>query len=160
MYYYEKDVLKFSDVFIGYIAAAGGIGFMVGTVFFSSLARRITYDKLLRLIVITGAGSTLLYVFFRDARSALIITVVTALVGVITFLGTLTIAAKACPKYAEGTVFALLMSVFNVGSQVGDIIGSKLYPYLGYSWLVVISAAFTAAMWFFLPLVKEKSPLS
>jgi len=73
---------------------------------------------------------------------------------VVSFLGILTIAAKICPRYAEGTVFAVLMSVSNAGTQIGSVIGGVLYENVGYSVLVIISAAFTACMWFFLPLAR------
>jgi predicted MFS family arabinose efflux permease len=68
----------------------------------------------------------------------------------------LMLAAKICPKHVEGTVFALLMSVSNAGGQVGNMLGGYLYEQLGYAWLVILSAAFTAGMWFFLPLVRER----
>ena len=46
------------------------------------------------------------------------------------------------------------MSVFNLGMKGSAIVGGWLYTTVGYQWLVVISAAFTAAAWLLLPLVK------
>lgn len=68
-------------------------------------------------------------------------------------MGPLVIAAKACPKNAEGTVFALLMSVINFGKQSGNIIGGWIYEPFGFTWLVVFSTFCVAATWFLLPLV-------
>jgi predicted MFS family arabinose efflux permease len=156
LYYYEKDVLGFSDVLIGYVDTVGAVGFVLGTILFGLLAPRLSHEGLLRAVVVSGVVSTLGYLLFRDAASALAVTLVASAISAIAFLGPLTIAAKICPPYAEGTVFALLMSVLNAGTQLGSITGGKLYEALGYTWLVVIAAAFTAAMWFFLPLVRER----
>jgi hypothetical protein len=39
-------------------------------------------------------------------------------------LAFLDLAAKACPKHAEGTFFALLMSVYNLGVQGSQVTGA------------------------------------
>ncbi len=156
LYYYEKDFLKFSDVLIGHIDTAGSIGFIAGTALFGLAAKRFSHEVLIRVIIVSGILSTLAYLLFQGAASGFLVSGIASIIGVAAFLGPLTLAAKVCPKYAEGTVFALLMSVANFGMQAGQIIGGKLYENIGYSWLVVISAAFTALMWFFLPLVRER----
>jgi len=111
---------------------------------------------LLRWIIIAGVAGNLLYLFFTGVTSAFAVTSVSAVISVVSFLGILTVAARVCPKNAEGTIFAVLMSVMNFGQETGSVIGAKLYERVGYSWLVVIAAAFTAAMWLLLPLVRVK----
>ena len=71
----------------------------------------------------------------------------------ITELAFLDLAAKSCPRRVEATFFALLMSVFNGGNQSSRVVGAYLYDWLGYTPLVLISTAFTAAAWFLVPLV-------
>lgn len=155
-YYYEKDVLKFSEVLIGWIDSVGQIFFVIGTFLFAVLVKRWSHETLLRAIIISGVIGNLLFLFFRDATSAFIVVSIGTTISVIAFLGILTLAAKACPKHAEGVVFALMMSLLNFGEKFGEIAGSALYERIGYSWLVVIGAACTALMWLFLPLVREK----
>ena len=156
MYYYEKDVLKFSDILIGQIDTVGSIGFVFGAFVFGVISRRISGEKMLKAIIISGVVSALAYLFFVNAASAFVVSAFAGIVAVVAFLGVLNIAAEVCPKNAEGTVFALLMSVSNFGSQLGMMSGGKLYEMIGYSWLVVISASATACMWFFLPLVRKR----
>lgn len=155
-YYYEKDALKFSDVLIGQIDTVGSVSFLIGTALYALIAKKISHDTLLKGIVITGAVTTLAYLLFADALSGFIVTIVTSAVYVWAFLGTLTIAAKVCPKNAEGTVFALLMSFLNLGDSVGGIIGGKMYEWWGYNWLVIVSTILISATWFLIPLVKVK----
>jgi predicted MFS family arabinose efflux permease len=54
----------------------------------------------------------------------------------------------------EATFFALLMSVFNGGTQSAQVVGGYLYDWLGFTTLVLISAAFTALAWILVPLVR------
>ena len=156
-YYYEKDTLNFSDVLIGHIDTVGSVGFVVGTLLFGVFSKKISYDSLLRWIIVTGVIGNLLYLFFNDATSAFAVTSISSVISVVSFLGILTVAARVCPKNAEGTIFAVLMSVMNFGQELGSVIGAKCYEYIGYSWLVVIAAVFTAAMWLLLPLAKVKA---
>lgn len=166
LYYYEKDVLKFSDVLIGHIDTVGSLGFLVGALLYGLVSKYLSHKKLLVTIIITGIIGNLSFLWLRDENSAYIVSGFSSVVAVIAFLGTLTVAAKACPKYAEGTVFALIMSVMNLGVRVGDYSGSylwekftvaeKLDPRLAYAKLVVIAAIFTAAMVLFLWMAKEE----
>ena len=64
------------------------------------------------------------------------------------------LAAKSCPRHVEATFFALLASVYNVGTQASQNVGGRLYDHLGYLPLVLISTGMTAATWLLVPLVK------
>ena len=85
--------------------------------------------------------------------SGIIITVVFGAIGMTTQLAFLDLAAKACPRRAEATFFALLMSVYNLGMRSAEWTGANLYDWVGYAPLVLISTAFTAAAWLLVPLV-------
>jgi predicted MFS family arabinose efflux permease len=66
----------------------------------------------------------------------------------------LDLAARVCPKQAEATFFAVLMSVYNGAVQLSQITGGWLYDQLGFTRLIFISAAFTALCWLLVPLLK------
>jgi predicted MFS family arabinose efflux permease len=72
----------------------------------------------------------------------------------ITQLAFLDLAAKACPRGVEGTFFALLMSVYNGGVQLSTNVGGRLYTEIGFTPLVLVSAAGTAAALLLVPLVN------
>ncbi|MFH1759316.1 MAG: MFS transporter [Patescibacteria group bacterium] len=129
--------------------------YMMLVVELTNKLREIVKNKLLPLIIITAIFTTLAYLFYYNLTSAFIIEASTAFVGAMAFVGILVIAARVCPKYAEGTVFALLMSVSNLGKGVANIIGGHLYEVVGYHWLVAISAISVACTWFLLPLVRS-----
>jgi predicted MFS family arabinose efflux permease len=118
------------------------------------MARRFSLQALLNVSVGLGVTSTLAFLAYKDATSAIIVEVTVGCIGMIAMLSFLDLAAQACPKQAEGTFFALLMSVFNAGGRGSEIVGGWLYDSFGYTWLILISAAFTALCWLLVPLVR------
>jgi predicted MFS family arabinose efflux permease len=96
---------------------------------------------------------TLAYLAYRGKPSAVVITLVFGAVGMTTQLAFMDLAAKACPRHVEATFFALLMSVYNVAMRSSEWTGAHLYDLVGYTPLVLISTAFTAAAWLLVPLV-------
>lgn len=57
--------------------------------------------------------------------------VILAVLGQVAFMPTLVLAARLCPPGVEGTLFALLMSIFNGGAIVGSEIGAYLTRAIG-----------------------------
>jgi MFS family permease len=154
LFYYQTDTLKFSQQFIGLLGSLTAAAGIVGAAVYAPLSRRVPLQRLIVWSIGVGVVGTLAYLFYRDKTSAVFIDVVFGSIGMITQLALLDLAAKACPKHAEGTFFALLMSVYNLGTQGSQVTGGYLYDYIGYTPLVLISAAMTAAAWFLVPLVN------
>ena len=67
------------------------------------------------------------------------------------FLALLNLAAKASPRFAGGTVFALLMSFYNLGQMGSSALGGFLLPLVGLQPLIAISAAVSLLVLFLLP---------
>ena len=152
--YYQTDTLKFSQQFIGRLAALGAVSGVVGAVLYAPLSRRMSLKLIMHVSIALGVLSMLSYLFYRDAASAVVITVVFGALGMIFNLGFLDLAAKACPARVEATFFAALMSVLNAGTKLSENVGARLYEAVGYEWLVWIGAAATALTWLLMPLVK------
>ncbi len=152
--YYQTDVLTFSQQFIGHLGALGSIAAVGGAFIYAPLSRRVPLKRLINFSIGVGVAGTLAYLLYRGTWSAIVIDTVFGCVGMITQLAFLDLAAKSCPRCVEATFFALLMSVFNGGTQSSQVVGGYLYDWLGYTALVLISAAFTAVAWFLVPLVK------
>ena len=152
--YYQTDVLTFSQQFIGHLGALGSLAAVGGAFIYAPLSRRVPLKRLINFSIGVGVAGTLAYLLYRGAWSAVVIDTVFGGVGMITHLAFLDLAAKSCPRCVEATFFALLMSVFNGGTQSSQVVGSYLYDWLGYTALVLISAAFTAVAWFLVPLVQ------
>ncbi|HTO13447.1 MAG TPA: MFS transporter, partial [Candidatus Binatia bacterium] len=111
--YYQTDVLKFDQQFIGTLASLSSIGYIAGAVIYAPLSRRLPLKTIIVWVIGLSALATLGYLLYRDRTSAIVIDTTFGVLSMVTQLAFLDLAAKACPPHVEGTFFALLMSVFN-----------------------------------------------
>jgi len=154
LFYYQTDVLKFSQQFIGGLSSIASASAIAGALLYGALSKDFPFRWILNSAIGVGVVSTLGYLGYVGPYSAIVLDAAFGAVGMIATLAFLDLAAKACPKQAEGTFFALLMSVYNGGAQLSQIIGGWLYDQVGYTNLILVSAAFTALCWFLVPLLK------
>jgi len=152
-FYYQTDTLHFSQTFIGALASLGAAASIGGAWAYARISRLFSLKRLIVWSIGAGAVGNLAYLVYRGKVSALVITVVFGAVGMIPWLAFLDLAAKACPARTEATFFALLMSINNLGTRSAEWTGANLYDWVGYTRLVLISTAFTAAAWLLVPLV-------
>lgn len=159
MYYHMVDRLQFDQSFIGQLGSVTSVGSVLGAyVYQRYLAARFSATALIYLSILLGTLSTAAYVLLADRQSAVILSFVTGLVGMVPFLTMLSLAAAACPPHAEGFTFAALMSVFNATSQASALFGAHLYEnvlnqQLGP--LIWVSAAFTFAAFALVPFLPK-----
>jgi MFS family permease len=151
--FYQTDTLAFSQQLIGMLSSLNAAAAIVGAFLYAPLSRRYPLRRLIVASIGAGTLANLGYLFYRDVTSAVVIETMFGLVGMITQLAILDLAAKACPPRVEATFFALLMSVYNFGVQESQIAGGYLYDWFGYTPLVLISATITALAWVLVPFV-------
>jgi len=156
--YYQTDVLGFGQQYIGVLSSVGSAASIAGAFIYAPLSRSMPLRRLINFAIGLSVVTLLAYLAYRGETSALFIHVIWGITGMITTLAFLDLAARACPKRAEATFFALLMSIFNLGTLASQNVGAHLYTELGegssaYLWLVIISTFATAAIWLLVPLV-------
>jgi len=151
--YYQTDVLKFSQQFIGHLTALTSIGAIAGALLYAPLSRRVPLRRLINWFVGLIVAGTLAYLLYRDAASAVVIDTVYGATYMLAQLAMLDLAAKVCPRRIEATFFALLMSVYNGGAQGSQVIGGYLYDWAGYTTLILVSAVTSALVWPLVPFV-------
>lgn len=152
--YYATDALQFSKIFLGTLDSLAYASGIVGTVFYFAFSKFFSFKQLVHFAIAAGVIATLAYLGYRDEVSAVVISLVFGGVAMLIQLTFLELAARACPKQAEATFFALLMSVYNGAVQFSQITGGWLYDQVGFTWLIFISAAFTALCWLLVPFLK------
>ncbi len=152
--YYATDVLHFSKIFLGTLDSLSYASGMVGTAVYFAFSKSLPFKRLIHFAIAAGVIATLAYLGYRDQVSAIVLSLVFGGVAMFIQLTFLDLAARACPKQAEATFFALLMSVYNGAVQLSQITGGWLYDQLGFTRLILISAAFTALCWLLVPLLK------
>jgi MFS family permease len=152
--YYASDVLQFSKVFLGTLDSLAYASGIVGTVVYFAFSKSFPMKRLIQFAIAGGVIATLAYLGYRDQVSAVLLSVTFGGVAMFIQLTFLDLAARACPKQAEATFFALLMSIYNGAVQFSQVIGGWLYGQLGLTRLIFISAAFTALCWLLVPLLR------
>lgn len=156
--YYQIDVLGFNQQYIGFLNAVDSAASILGALIYAPLARSTPLRRLINFAIGLSVITLLTYLGYMGEFSALLIHVIWGITGMITTLAFLDLAARACPRRAEATFFALLMSIFNLGTLASQNVGAHLYTELGegsfaYIWLVVISSFATAAIWLLVPMI-------
>lgn len=154
LFYYEIDVLKFSKIFIGVLSSIGSAASIVGAIIFWNICRNIPIKKLLNLSILIGVISTLAYLGLRDQKTAILLSISLGIISMVSHLTILDLAARTCPKLAEGTIFAGLMSILNLGASASGAVGGWLSNFVSLKWLIIISALFTALCWLIVPYIK------
>ncbi|MFH2204823.1 MAG: MFS transporter [Elusimicrobiota bacterium] len=167
-FYYQTECLEFSKLFVGTLTSVGGVAGMFGAWLFWKLynrdvtlcgrKQRADTALLVRASVLAGIPLTLLFLAYRGTVSAIVITALSGVVGVVMRLSLMDLAAKSCPEHGEATAFALFMSMFNLSAWASNTLGAGLYerltsaggPHAAMALLIVIGAACIAACWPFL----------
>ena len=156
--YYMVDVLGVTKIQLGLLESLGSGAAMMGALAFGRYAPRLTLGRLLNVAVAIGVAGTLAYYGLVGWWSAVGLTVAVSFVSAIATLATLDLAAQAVPSHAEGTFFAALMSVSNLGTTGGEWLGGQLYDLIGLHWLIAVSAGTTAACWLLVPWMRMPAP--
>jgi MFS family permease len=157
--YYATDRLHFSKVFLGTLDSIAYASGIAGTVVYFAFSKSFAFRHLIYFAIAAGVIATLAYLGYRSEVSAAVLSLIFGSVSMFIQLTFLDLAARACPKQAEATFFALLMSVYNGAVQLSQITGGWLYDQVGFTRLIFISAGFTALCWLLVPLLKlEKLP--
>ena len=158
-FYYTVDTLKFTPSFLGILQASAGA--LLGSVLYGLVFARFPVRKFLLFAVLVGVLSTLSYfIYFVPwfvihsvalKGLALGMNFFLGIASAVIFLALLNLAARTSPQYAGGTVFALLMSFFNLGQMGSSALGGFLFPRIGLEPLILLSAAFSLLALFLIP---------
>jgi folate/biopterin transporter len=133
--------LGFSPTFLGTVNVVGSIFNLGGVVLFQVFLKRLPFRPVLLLgtLVSTFLGLTNLVLVFHwnrkwgipDEFFCLGESAVQAVVGWIATMPIIVMASRLCPEGMEGTCYALIMSINNLGGIIGTQIGAWLTIYLG-----------------------------
>ncbi len=166
-FYYTVDTLKFTPSFLGILQAVTSAGALLGSVLYGLAFAKLPIRKFLVIAVLVGVFSTLSYFIYFDPwliahpaalkSLALGMSFFLGTASAVIFLALLNLAARTSPRYAGGTVFALLMSFYNLGQMGSSALGGFLFPRLGLEPLILLSAAFSLLVLFLIPHLPASS---
>ena len=141
-FFYERE-LKFTPDEFGTLDVLGHVVAIVGTFIYKKWLRDISFRKIFGVAIATSfvLENTLLLLVLHTNRTvgipdfifALIERIVITLVGQFVTMPMVVLGARICPVGVEGTLYALLMSITNIGGVVSSEWGSLLTTMFGVS---------------------------
>lgn len=137
---FMKKQLGFTETFIGTLSTVSSIGSLLGAMVYGLYLKSTTLKKILNWTIWIGAASTFLIFLVLNQMSAVIVWLVSGIIGYVAFIPTMALATRATPKGAEASVYALLMSIANFGGMVSMFTGGQLYELIGLKALIILSA--------------------
>ncbi|XP_054796155.1 probable folate-biopterin transporter 4 isoform X1 [Prosopis cineraria] len=136
VFYYQTEVLKLEASFLGTARVFGWLGLMLGTFIYN---HHFKYMKLRRILMCANIGLSLvnlqqIIVVSRmnttygisDKTMVLWGSALADAINQFKFMPFLIISGQLCPPGIEGTLFALFMSINNLGSTLGSFVGAGL----------------------------------
>ncbi|CAN0036385.1 unnamed protein product [Discosporangium mesarthrocarpum] len=140
-FYFLTNDIGIGPEFLGRVRLGSSIATLAGVWIFQNFLKEVKVSRVLlwsalisvplgltQLLLVSHANRALgipdeLFTFGDD--------VILTVLGQIAFMPVLVLAARICPPGIEGTLFALLMSIFNGGTIVGSELGALLTRVIG-----------------------------
>jgi folate/biopterin transporter len=154
-FFFTTNELGFEPEFLGRVRLVTSLASLVGIFIFQKYLKEVSFRKILgwsTLIASVLGITTLLLVThvnrdlgISDRVFSLGDSLILTVMGQITWMPVLVLSARLCPKGVEATLFALLMSVWNLSMLLSNELGALLTSVLGITetnfdklWLLVI----------------------
>ena len=141
LFYFYTNELKFTPNIMGRLKLIYGFASVIGIWIFNKYLRNVGFKKIMWVTTILSMLFNMLsiilvkrinvrfgipdYIFCMTADA------LTTALAEINTMPLLVLACNICPKNIEGTLFAFLMSVINMGSLISNQMGSYFTIYLG-----------------------------
>ena len=141
LFYFYTNVLKFAPMTMGRLRLIYGIASVIGIWFYNKYLRNVGFKKIMwwttmlsmffNMLSIVVVSRLNLKLGIPDFWFCLTADALTTALAEINTMPLLVLACNICPKNIEGTLYAFLMSVINLGSLFSNQFGSLLTAKLG-----------------------------
>lgn len=140
LFFIQRDVFKWSKLWIGTLGTLGTIFAIAGALLYYKFSQRINIRRWLFFSVFLGAAVTLSYLYYTPT-TAIAYDIIYGPLSMFIFLMILDFMAKNTAPGLEAASFALLTSLSNLALVASNLSGAYLLPIIGLPWLIVISSA-------------------
>jgi folate/biopterin transporter len=141
MFFFMTNKLGFGPEFLGRVKLVTAVASLVGVGVYNSYLKEVPLRRiflwttvlgtglgLTQLVLVTGINQTL---GISNEWFAIGDSLVLTVLGQVSFMPVLVLAARLCPPGVEATLFATLMSISNGAGVVGGLLGAELTQFLG-----------------------------
>jgi folate/biopterin transporter len=162
-FYFTTNELGFSAEFLGRVRVVTSLAALIGVWLFQRFFKGVPFRVIFgwTIVISTVLGMSMLLLVTHTNRAigiddhwfSLGDSLVLTVMGEIAFMPVLVLAARLCPSGVEATLFALLMSVVNLGGLVSHQLGAGLMVLLHVTesdftnlWILVITTNLTTLL--------------
>ncbi len=139
-FFYMKETLGFKETFLGALVSLGWLGAVIASLVYGKWLSKISPKLTLRIAITLNSLNILSTLLISDTQSAFILIFIGGMLSCITLLPIMSVSAMLTHHSGvEGSLFAVLMSVFNLGQILFGFLGGKLYPFTGLYPLIWVS---------------------
>lgn len=139
-FFFMKEQLGFNEIFLGWLGTTGAAGFIVGSLIYARWLRQIAPKVTLWWAIFLNSLNIFSSLLVTDSRSAFILFFVGGIMLCLTVLPIMSSAAFLTHRTGvESTLFAVLMSIFNLGQFVFGLAGARLYDMAGLTVLILMT---------------------
>ena len=154
-FFFMKETLGFRETFLGALSSLAWSGAMIGSFLYFRWLRRISPKITLRCAIFLNSVNILTALLIKNEASALLLVFVGGIIGCLVMLPVMSSAAALTHNTGvEGTLFAILMSIFNFGQIIFGFLGGRLYEQNGLQPLIVAAGLIALTGIFFVEKIE------
>jgi len=140
-FFFLRERLGFRETFLGALSSLTWTGAILGCFFYGKLLKEVPLKRMLVWGIVLSSVSVLSSYLVVNHWSAATLFFLGGIFGYVSLLPLMASAALlARQKGIEGSLFALLMSVHNLGQILAAFAGGKLFDIIGLGNLILFSA--------------------
>jgi len=144
LFFYMRETLGFHEQFLGVLSSATWGGAIAGCFIYLKFLKQMKLGRALGMAIIIGFLAILSCILIHDKMSAIIIFILCGILGYISILPLVSSAAKlANATGVESSLFAVLMSIQNLGAAIFIFLGGFLFELIGLHLMIILIAFVT-----------------
>lgn len=146
-FFHMREALHFDETFLGILLSIGWFGAVIGSFLYAKWLSRKSLAWVLRVAISINIINTLSTLLISNKLTALVLIFFGGMMACITILPIMsTCAVFARNSGVEGTLFAILASIYNVGQILFAYAGGRLHEWTGIPLLILLAAAVNACI--------------
>jgi MFS family permease len=139
LFFKMRDTFHFSKIFFGILDSLSATTSLIGVAFYFKFSKKLNLKKWIRNSIFIGATTSLSYLYFTQ-YTAVIYSLIFSIVGSFISLIILDFMAQSSIKGKEAVSFAVLCSITNLSGTCSLLTGAWLFPKVGLTILIILSA--------------------
>ena len=173
LFYFEANQLGFQPEFFGQLGLVSSLSSLIGIFLYNQKLKSVPLRTIFKWTCIAssilGMSPLILtthlntYFGLPDKLFAIIDDVTLSILGQITFMPILVLAASICPVGVEAMLFATIMSAYNLSGNFGRLFGGLFTQVLGITstdftnlnWLIILTNIFSLVPLLFLHFIPD-----